>query len=92
MAFESRSCYQLLIGVLTSLFSVFREQLIKLDSSLLACGDFKLKWNVLKQPTTLIILQASFNFVHSPIIVESRVFFKCMIVTVPLVSPKVIGA
>lgn len=76
----------------TSLFSVFYEQLIKLDSSLLAWGDFKFKWNVLKQPTTLIVLQASFTFVHSPIIVKSRVFLKCMIVTVPLASPKVIGA
>lgn len=52
----------------------FCEQLIKLDSSFLACGDLKLKWNILKQPTTLITLQASFNFIHSHITVKGGFF------------------
>lgn len=48
------------------LFCVFCEQLIKLDSSLLDCGDLKLKWNILKQPTTLITLQAHLiSYIHT---------------------------
>lgn len=58
----------------TFAFLCFCEQLIKLDSSLLACGDLKLKWNILKQPTTLITLQASFNFIHSHITVKGSFF------------------
>lgn len=74
MVVGNNSFKNLAVLVDPHLLFCFCEQLIKLDSSLLACGDLKLKWNILKQPTTLITLQASFNFIHSHIIVKGSIF------------------
>lgn len=71
-SFWNMSMLQVVNTVAYIFFYWFCEQRIKLDSSLLACGDLKLKWNILRQPTTLITLQASFNFIHSHITVKSR--------------------